>query len=185
MKICCPYENVSCLLFVAFSPKEVVLFSSFRQFKPIAVPRSVILQQVQTLRVHTNNWAVACSVQQRVHAIYFSGEIAIAMQPARATRTRRSRMQARDLSSTHAPLFGLRGCLIFLVRVHVACTVKVLYSTAATAQLVVHTKTESGGFVGNLIRQRHPHCRILSQNVQLSTNDRAFARRVSSVTSTT
>ena len=33
--------------------------------------------------------------------------------------------------------------------------------------------------------QRHSRCRILSQNVQLSTNDRAFARRVSSFTCTT
>ena len=54
---------------------------------------------------------------------------------------------------------------------------KVLYSTVstvATAQLAVHTETESSGFVGNSIRQRHSRCRILSQNVQLSTNDRAF-----------
>ena len=33
--------------------------------------------------------------------------------------------------------------------------------------------------------QRHSRCRILSQNVQLSTNDRAFARRVSRFTCTT
>ena len=40
---------------------------------------------------------------------------------------------------------------------HVALqsAVKVFYSTVATAQLAVHTKTESSGFVGNLIRQRH------------------------------
>ena len=31
---------------------------------------------------------------------------------------------------------------------------KVLYSTVATAQLAVHTETESSGFVGNSIRQR-------------------------------
>ena len=46
--------------------EEVVFFLSFRQFKPIAVPRPVVLRQVQTLRVHTNDWAVACSVQQWV-----------------------------------------------------------------------------------------------------------------------
>ena len=96
--------------------------------------------------------------------------------------------QALDLSSMHAPLFGLRGCLNFFGQ-GIACstntTVKVLYSTVATAQLAVLTKTESSGFVGNLIHQRHSRCRILSQNVLLSTNDRAFARRVSSVTCTT
>ena len=63
--------------------------------------------------------------------------------------------------------------------------VKVFFSAVATAQLAVHTKTETIGFVGNLIRQRHSRCRILSQNVQLSTNDGAFARRVSSATCTT
>ena len=74
---------------------------------------------------------------------------------------------------------------IFLAREACSTAVKVLYSTVATAQLAVHTKTELSGFVGNLIRQRHSRCRILSQNVVLSTNDRAFARRVSSVTCTT
>ena len=85
--------------------------------------------------------------------IYTSGEIAIrytpiAMQPA----TRMA--QALDLSSMHAPLFGLRGCLIFFLPRVAACStaVKVLYSTVATAQLAVHTKTESSGFRGNLIR---------------------------------
>ena len=54
--------------------------------------------------------------------------------------------------------------------------VKVFYSTVATAaQLAVHTKTDSSGFIGNLIRQRHSRCRILAQNVQLSANDGAFA----------
>ena len=50
--------------------------------------------------------------------------------------------------------------------------VKVFYSTVATVKLAMYayTKTESSGFVGNLIRQRHSRCRILSQNVQLSTN---------------
>ena len=59
--------------------------------------------------------------------------------------------------------------------------VKVFYQhpTLATAeQLAVHTKTESRGFVGNMIRQRHSHCRILSQTVQLSTNDEAFEESV-------
>ena len=63
--------------------------------------------------------------------------------------------------------------------------VKVFYSTVATAQLAVNTKTESSGFVGNLIRQRQARCWILSQNVQLSTNNGAFVRRVSSATCTT
>ena len=62
-----------------------MFFSSFRQFKPIAVPRPVVLQQVQTLRVHTNDWAVACSVQHTLGVIYTSGEIAIAMQPTTST----------------------------------------------------------------------------------------------------
>ena len=53
------------------------------------------------------------------------------------------------------------------------------------AQLAVHTKTESSRFVGSLIRQRHSQCQILSQNVLLSTNDGAFARRVSSAACTT
>ena len=55
MKIYCPYENVSCLLCVAFWWKEAVFFASFRQFKPTAVPRPVVFQQVQTLCVHTND----------------------------------------------------------------------------------------------------------------------------------
>ena len=63
--------------------------------------------------------------------------------------------------------------------------VKVFYSTVALAQLAVNTTTESSGFVGYLIRQRHSRCRILSQNVQMSTNNGAFARRVSSATCTT
>ena len=50
----------------------------------------------------------------------------------------------------------------FWPEVLVACTmhttsstaVKVLYSTVATAQLAVHTETESSGFGGNSIRQR-------------------------------
>ena len=62
--------------------------------------------------------------------------------------------------------------------------VKVFYSTVATAQLAVHTETESIGFVGNLIRQQHSRCRILTQNMQLSTNEGAFARRVSGITCT-
>ena len=85
--------------------------------------------------------------------------------------------QALDLSSMHTPLFGLR--------ISCSTAVKVYSTVAATAQLAVHTKTESSGFLGNLIRQRYSRCRILSQNVQLSTNDRAFARRVSSVACTT
>ena len=93
--------------------------------------------------------------------------------------------QALDLSSMHAHLFGLRGFLTFFARGACSTAVKVLYSTVATAKLAVHTKTESSWFVGKLIRQRHSRCRILSQNVQLSTNDGAFARRVSSVTCTT
>ena len=95
--------------------------------------------------------------------------------------------QALDLSSMHAPLFSLRSATvsIFLARVACSTAVKVLYSTDATAHLAVRTKTESSGFVGNLIRQRHSRWWSLSQNVQLSTNDRAFARRVSSVTCTT
>ena len=129
-----------------------MFFSSYRQFKPIAVPRPVVLQQVQTLRVHTNDWAVACSVQQW-GVIYTSGEIAIAMQPA--TRTWRSPVISRACT---------RLCLAVCSTV-----VKVLCSTAATAQLAVHTKTKSSGFVGNLIPQRHSRCRTLSQNVQLST----------------
>ena len=66
MKIYCPYENVSCLLFVAFWWKEVVLFSSFRQFKPIAVPRPVVLSTGSNALRPYNDWAVACSVQHWV-----------------------------------------------------------------------------------------------------------------------
>ena len=40
---------------------------------------------------------------------------------------------AFDLSSMHAPLFGLRGCLIFLARKACSTAVKVLHSTVATA----------------------------------------------------
>ena len=110
--------------------------------------------------------------------IYTSVEIAIAMQPA--TRTWHRRLISRACTRLWLACVAVS---IFLARV-VACStaVKVLHSTVATAQLAVHTKTESSGFVGNLIRQRHSRCRILSQNVQLSTNDRAFARRVSSFT---
>ena len=75
--------------------------------------------------------------------------------------------------------------VVALIPIACSTAVKVLYSTVATAQLAVHTETESSGFAGNSIRHRHSRCRILSQNVQLSTNDRAFARRVSSVTCTT
>ena len=42
--------------------------------------------------------------------IYTSGEIAMAMQPAAAYA---HLAQASDLSSMHAPLLGLRGCLNF------------------------------------------------------------------------
>ena len=126
----------------------MVFFSSFRQFKPIAVPRPVVLRQVQTLRVHTNDWAVACSVYACV--IYTSGEIAIALQPV---------AQAPDPSSMHAPLhcWLVRDCLNFFGQnFEVACStaVKVFYSTVATAQLAVHTETESSGFGSNSIRQR-------------------------------
>ena len=66
--------------------------------------------------------------------------------------------QAPDPSSMHAPMFGLRLTVsIFWPEVLlVACStaVKVLYSTVATAQLAVHTETESSGFGGNSIRQR-------------------------------
>ena len=38
-----------------FDGKKWCFFASFRQFNPIAVPRPVVLQQVQTLCVHTND----------------------------------------------------------------------------------------------------------------------------------
>ena len=154
---------MSFLLFVAFWWKEVVFFSSFRQFKPIAVPRPVVLQQVQTLRVHTNDWAVACSVQQWVWST-------LPVRPLSRCSLLRAR-GAGPWSLEHAS-----ACV---------CSEGLVLNYFATAQLAVHTKTESSGFVGNLIRQRPSRCRILSQNVQLSTNDRAFARRVSSVKCTT
>ena len=112
--------------------------------------------------------------------IYTSGEIASAMQPA--TRTWRRRLISRACTCLCLACVAVS---IFLAREACSTAVKVLDSTVVTAQLAVHTKTESSGFVGNLIRQRHSRCRILSQNVQLSTNDWAFARRVSSVTCTT
>ena len=82
MKIYCPYENVSCLLFVAFWWKEVVFFSSFRQFKPIAVPRPVVLSTGSNALHPYYDWAVACSMQRAtLGVIYTSGKIVIAMQP--------------------------------------------------------------------------------------------------------
>ena len=61
MKVYCLDENVSCLLFVAFWLKEVMFFSSFRQFKPIAVPRSVVLSTgSNALRPYIDR-AAACS----------------------------------------------------------------------------------------------------------------------------
>ena len=165
-----------------------MFFSSFRQFKPIAVPRPVVLQQFQTLRIHTNDWAVACSV---VYAACNNGcDLHFRRDRCRdacsllATRTWRRRLISRACTR---PFLACVALSIFLARHRDACNtaVKILYSTVATAQLAVHTKTESSGFAGNLIRQRRSRCRILSQNVQLSTNDRAFARRVSNVTCTT
>ena len=63
--------------------------------------------------------------------IYTSGEIAVAMQPAKRTWRRR--------------LISLACKRLCLACVAVSCStaVKVFYSTVATAQLAVHTKTES------------------------------------------
>ena len=83
------------------------------------------------------------------------------MQPA--MRTWHRRLIAR--ACTRLSL----ACAWPVVAFSTCTAVKVLYSTVATAQLALHTKTESNGFVGNLIRQRHSRCRILSHNVQLST----------------
>ena len=155
----CPYENVSCLLFVAFWWKEVVFFSSFRQFKPIAVPRPVVLRQVQTLRVHTNDWAVACSVQQWVWS----------------TLPVRSLSRCSLLCARGAGAWSLEhACLVLN-----CCKQLSSWPCTQRPSRVGSEATRSAS------AQRHSRCRILSQNVQLSTNDRAFARRVSSVTCTT
>ena len=77
------------------------------------------------------------------------------------------------------------GEIAIVMHMQPTTAAKVFYSTVATAQLAVNTKTKLSGFVGNLIRQRHSRHRILSQNVQFSTNDGACARRVSSATCTT
>ena len=149
MKIYCPNENVSYLLFVAFWWKEVVFFSSFRQLKPIAVPRPVVLRQVQTLRVHTNDWAVACSVQQWVWSTLPVRSLSIAMQPA--MRTWRRRLIPRACTRL---CLGCAWLSQFFWPEACSTAVKVLYSTVATAELAVHKETESSGFGGNSIRQR-------------------------------
>ena len=150
-----------------------MFFSSFRQFKPIAVPdRSFFKRFKRSASIQMTRLGRRMQ-RATMGVIYTSGDIAIAMQPA--TRTWRRRVISRACTRLCLACVAVS---IFLARV-VACStaVKVLYSTVATAQLAVHTKTESSWSVGNLIRQRHSPCRILSQNMQLSTNDRAFARR--------
>ena len=77
--------------------------------------------------------------------IYTSGEIAIAMQPACGAG-------AWSLEHARAFVWLASDCLNSFALAKSA--VKVLYSTVATAQLAVHTETESSGFGGKSIRQR-------------------------------
>ena len=140
MKIYCPYENVSCLLFVAFWWKEAVFFSSFRQFKPIAVPRPVVLSTGSNALRPYYDWAVACSVQHIGRDLHFRVD------------------HYRDAAL-------LYHCSEDLPLNCCNC------SAAGRAQRLEWVR-----------RQLDPPATfssILSQNVQLSTDDGAFARRVS------
>ena len=133
-----------------------MFFSSFRQFKPIAVPRPVVLSTgSNALRPYYEyDWAVACSVQHR--DLHFRlDRYRDAAEPNCIT--------AGSYCREDLPLMINSNC----------CNC----SAAGRAQRLEWVR-----------RQLDPPATfssILSQNVQLSTDDEAFARRVSSATCTT
>ena len=146
----------TCLLFVAFWWKEVVFCRLSYSSSPLPFPdRSFFNRFKRSAAIQWLGRRMQCAT---MGVICTSGEIAIAMQPA------------------PAPTTAMKSRLLLLLLVALNCC----NCAAGRAH-----KAESSGLVGNLIRQRHSRCRILSQNVQLSTNDGAFARRLSSASCTT